>query len=58
MAKKRKYVLYELIAQFLTDFCESEDYKEMFSKYQREMPPKTLYGITEQGDVEVIFSEG
>ena len=43
MAKKRKYVLYELIAQFLTDFCESEDYKEMFSKYQRERMIVLLY---------------
>ena len=55
---KRKFQVYQLNADFGEVFEESEDYRYIFAKYQRQETPKTLYGITEQGDVEVIFSRG
>lgn len=54
----RKYVNYQLNADFGQVFEESENYRDIFQKYQRQESPKTLYGITEQGDVNVIFSKG
>ena len=54
----KKYVLYRLVADFGEVNEESENYREMFSKYHRQDAPKTLYGINEQGDVSVIMSKG
>lgn len=58
MAKNRKYVRYQLVAEFGTINEESENYHEIATKYFRTDAPKTLYGITEQGDFSVIFSKG
>ena len=46
-----------MVADFGQVDEESENCREMFSKYQRQESPKTLYGITAQGDVEVIFQK-
>lgn len=52
---KRKYEIYQAIDDF--EFVEVCDYKEAISAYSKMDAPKTLYGITEQGDIEVIFSK-
>ena len=54
----KKYSLYRLIADFGTVNEESENYREMFSKYHKQNSPKTLYGIDEQGNISVIMSKG
>lgn len=54
----KKYNLYQLVANFGETNEESENYRDAFSKYQREETPKTLYGIDEQGNVSVIMSKG
>lgn len=52
---KRKFIIYQLCVDDVYE--ESNDYRFMFIKYQRASSPKTLYGIREQGEVEVIFSK-
>ena len=52
-----KYKIYQLVADFGEVNEEYNNYKEAFSKYQRQETPKTLYGINEQGDISVIFSK-
>ena len=54
----KKYNLYILVADFGEVNEESNNYKEIFSKYQRQGTPKTLYGIDEQGNTSVIMSKG
>lgn len=55
---KRKYVRYSIVADFGAVNESTESYREAFSKYQRQDSPKTMYGYTEQGDIDVIFSRG
>ena len=55
---KKKFVNYQLHADFGSVYEESDDYRYIFAKYQRQKSPKTLYGITEQGKVEVVLSRG
>lgn len=57
MAKK-KYVRYTAIADFGTVIYQTESYKDAFSKYQSTKAPKTMYGVGEQDNVNVIFSKG
>ena len=52
-----KYVNYNLIAEDGEQNEHFESYRKAFSAYQRSEAPKTLYGYTLQGDVEVIFSK-
>lgn len=52
----KKYNIYQLQAGNGV-FIESNNYREIFASYQRADVPKTLYGITEQGDIEVIMSK-
>lgn len=54
---KRKFSSYQLNAEFGEVFKVSKDYRYIFAEYQRQQTPKILYGITEQGDIEVIFSK-
>lgn len=53
---KKKYVSYQLVADFGEVNELYYDYCEAFRAYQRKDEPKTLYGLTEQNDVSVIFS--
>lgn len=54
----RKYSIYQVNAEYGELFEETQSYRDAFRTYQRESTPKTMYGITEQGDVTVIFSKG
>lgn len=54
----KKYNLYQLVADFGEVNEESENYREIFSRYQRQEAPKTLYGIDDMGNVHVIMSKG
>lgn len=54
----KKYVTFELIANNGEVHEFSENYKEIFAKYQRQDSPKTLYGTSWDGHVSVIFSKG
>lgn len=53
----RKYEIYQVVGDFGTINEELNDYRDAFSLYQRTDSPKTLYGITSQGDISVIFSK-
>ena len=54
--KFRKYVQYELTSETEnTKFYD--DYSEAFSDYMRYEFSATLYGIAEDGGIEVIFSK-
>lgn len=55
---KRKYVRYTVIADFGAVIYQTENYKDAFSKYQRTEAPKTMYGVGEQDNIDVIFSKG
>ena len=55
---KRKYSIYQVHADFGELYEETQSYREAFRTYQKASIPKTMYGITEQGDVTVIFSQG
>ena len=55
--KKRKYVLYQLVANYGEVNEEYDNYSEAFSKYQRQDTPKTLYGFDEQWNISVILSK-
>ena len=52
---KRKYEAYQAVDDF--DTKEVYDYKDAVKAYGKMDAPKTLYGITEQGEIEVIFSK-
>lgn len=54
---KRKYQLYRVLADYGEVNEEYQTYKEAFSKYQRQDAPKTMYGITEQGDVQLVLAQ-
>lgn len=54
----KKYNIYQLKANFGEVDEEYYNYRDAFRKYQRINVPKTLYGITNQGEVNVIFSKG
>lgn len=54
----RKYVIYQLVAEYGEVNENFEDYSEAFRKYQRQDEPKTLYGYNEEGEPSVIFSNG
>ena len=54
---KRKYNVYQLHADYGEVNEEYYNYREAFRRYQSINSPKTLYGITEQGDIEVIMSK-
>lgn len=58
---KRKYVRYQLVADFGEVVQDYESYKEAFADYQSEVGnkyPATLYGITLEGEFSVIASNG
>ena len=55
---KRKYSIYQVHADFGEFFSETNSYREAFTEYQKKEAPKTMYGITEQGEVSVILSKG
>ncbi len=55
--KKRKYVLYQLVADYGEVNEEYKSYSEAFAKYQRQDAPKTLYGVDEQWGISVILSK-
>ncbi len=55
---KRKYSIYQVHADFGELYEETQSYRDAFRTYQKASIPKTMYGITEQGDVTVIFSQG
>lgn len=52
---KRKYESYEAVDDFSTEV--EFNYRDALSAYSKMDAPKTLFGITEQGDMEVIFSK-
>ena len=52
---KRKYESYEAVDDFNTEV--EFNYRDALSVYSQMDAPKTLYGITEQGEIEVIFSK-
>lgn len=53
----RRYQLYRVIADDGVTNEQYDSYRDAFKKYQHEDAPKTMYGITEQGDVEVVLSK-
>ena len=55
---KRKYVRYQVLADFGQVNENLENYSEAFAKYQRQDSPKTMYGFDDQGNPSVIFSKG
>lgn len=55
----RKYTYYTLVANYWQVDEQYENYREAFREYQKNVHyghPSTLYGHTEQGDIEVIMS--
>ena len=54
----KKYVRYQLVAEYGEVIENFEDYSEAFGSYQRADEPKTLYGYSEEGEPSVIFSKG
>ena len=54
---KRKYQLYRVLADDGEVNEEYQTYKEAFSKYQRQDAPKTMYGITKQGNMELVLAQ-
>jgi hypothetical protein len=54
---KRKYSYYILNASFGEVDETIESYRDAFSRYHSVESPKTLYGVDEQGSIEVIFSQ-
>lgn len=54
---KRKYQLYRVLADDGEVNEEYQIYKEAFSKYQRQDAPKTMYGITKQGNIEMVLAQ-
>lgn len=55
---KRKYSIYQVHADFGELYEETQSYREAFRTYQKAPFPKTMYGITDQGEVHVVFSVG
>ena len=58
---KRKYVRYQLVADFRQVVQDYENYREAFEHHQREVRfgvPSTLYGVTLEGEFSVIASHG
>ena len=55
---KRKYSYYILVADFGQVDETIENYRDAFSSYHSVESPKTLYGVDEWGNVDVIFSRG
>ena len=51
----KKYANYNVIAADGIINAHFDNYREAFSIYQKCEKPKTLYGYTSQGDVEVIM---
>ena len=56
MERKRKYVSYVSIVDD-DDTQEFENYWDSLSHYKRGAAPKTLWGVDEQGEYNVIFSQ-
>ena len=52
----KKYVRFQLVADFGQVNEDFESYREAFCKYHRTDAPKTLCGFTEEGEISVIFS--
>lgn len=56
--KRNRYERFRLEACFGEKGEDFERYADAFKAYQRCESPKTLYGFTEDGDINVIFSKG
>lgn len=56
MERKRKYAYYESIVNG-EDTQVFEKYWDSLSHYKRGAAPKTLWGVDEQGEYNVIFSQ-
>ena len=57
----KKYVRYNLVADFGNTNENFDSYKEAFAAYQRSVKfgyPSTLYGFTFEGKINVILSSG
>lgn len=53
----KKYNRYQIVADFGEVCNDYEKYSDAFKDYQKREEPKTLYGITLEGEYRVIFSK-
>lgn len=53
---KRKYQIYQVVADYGTVNEETNSYREAFKLYHKTSNPKTMYGIDDMGAVSVIAS--
>lgn len=53
----KRYIRYQLVADFGNIRNDYYNYKDSFVAYQKCAEPKTLYGITIKGGINVIFSK-